>query len=152
MAYREADGRQQLLDVLGEAIDHLHVAMVALGEAYEALDDTNADRLEAELFRPVQAALGRATRVHSAFAARVGLASRTWTPPAPRRSSGGPKGFVDQTTSAVASADQVLATLQDSMLPVDVGDAELRSGLGEVRTLVGEIGPRARRLLSTLGR
>ena len=34
-------------------------------------------------------------------------------------------------------ADETLAGLQDSMLPVEVGDPELRAGLSEVRSLIG---------------
>ncbi len=42
--------------------------MVAwLGSAYEQLDDQQADRLEEQLFRPVQRAYGRAKRTHAQF-------------------------------------------------------------------------------------
>jgi hypothetical protein len=53
---------------------------------------------------------------------------------------------------AVEEADNVLAELQDSMRPVEVGDPELRAGLADVRELLGAIPDRAHRLLSTLGR
>jgi len=46
----------------------------------------------------------------------------------------------------------VLADLQDSMMPVEVGDPELRAGLAEVRELLGEVGARAREFTRTLGR
>jgi hypothetical protein len=57
-------------------------------------------------------------------------------------------------TAAVASvgeADHVLAELQDSMMPVEVGDAELRAGLAEVRELLGAVGGRAREFTRALG-
>jgi hypothetical protein len=38
------------------------------------------------------------------------------------------------------------------MLPVEVGDAELRAGLGEVRTLLGDLPARAHEFVRTLGR
>jgi hypothetical protein len=42
--------------------------------------------------------------------------------------------------------------MQDSLLPIEVGDAELRAGVEEVRVLLGEVGERARQLERTLGR
>ena len=38
------------------------------------------------------------------------------------------------------------------MLPVEVGDPELRAGLAEVRELVGDLGARAREFMRTFGR
>jgi hypothetical protein len=38
------------------------------------------------------------------------------------------------------------------MLPVEVGDPELRAGLADVRELVGNLRSRARELVRTLGR
>jgi hypothetical protein len=153
MAYTAAEGRQQLLDDLARAIDSLNVALAALGAAYEALDERSADHLEAQLFQPVQSAVGRARRVHSAFAARYGLPAATF----PAASAGGPpslgaRAFVDRAVDAVAEADEALAELQDSMLPVEVGDPELRAGLADVRALVGDVSGRARGFLRTLGR
>ena len=46
----------------------------------------------------------------------------------------------------------MLADLQDSMRPVEVGDAELRAGLAEVRALLAPLPDRAREILRTLGR
>ena len=61
-----------MLDRVAEATDELSVALAALGAAYEQLDTNTADRLEEQLFRPPQLAYGRARRVHSGFAERVG--------------------------------------------------------------------------------
>jgi hypothetical protein len=62
------------------------------------------------------------------------------------------RGFLDIAVEAVDDADETLVELQDSMLPVEVGDPELRAGLAEVRELVGALRGRARELVRTLGR
>ena len=54
--------------------------------------------------------------------------------------------------AAIGEADRLLATLQDSMLPVEVGDAELRADLEQMRTLLDGLGSRAREIVRTLGR
>jgi hypothetical protein len=150
--YTTADGRQQLLDTLADAAEDLGVALAALTEAYELLDETTGDRVERELFRPVQAAYGRAKRTHADFAARHGLPGRTFEPPVPGAPGRGVKGFLDSALLAVGAADLKLATLQDSMLPIEVGDAELRAGLEQIRTVVGDLRARAHELVRTLGR
>jgi hypothetical protein len=53
---------------------------------------------------------------------------------------------------AAREADQTIAELQDSMLPVEVGDPELRAGLAKVRETLGPVGSRARELIRTVGR
>ena len=65
MAYNTAEARQELLDDVAEATDDIGVALAAVGAAFEQLDDYNADKLEQELFRPIQMAYGRAQRTHS---------------------------------------------------------------------------------------
>lgn len=152
MAYIAGEARQELLDTLGEAIDEIAAALAALGEAYERLDVIGADRLEEELFRPVQAAYGRAKRTHAGFAERHGLPGRVFAPATPGLPSTGLRGFLDSAVGAVAEADALLAELQDSMMPVEVGDRELRAGLVEVRELVGDVRARAREFVRTLGR
>jgi hypothetical protein len=141
-----------MLDTFGEAIDDLAAALAALGEAYEQLGTVPADRLEEELFRPVQTAYGRAKRTHAGFAQRQGLPGRAFTPAIPGRPSTGIRGFIDSALASVADADAVLVELQDSMMPVEVGDPELRAGLAEVRELVGDLPARAREFVRTLGR
>jgi hypothetical protein len=152
MSYTNAEARQDLLDIVAEAIDELAVALAALGEAYEQLDDQHADELEEQLFRPVQVAYGRAKRTYAAFADRAGLHARAFTAAAPGAPSTGAKGFVENAVKSVSAADVVLSTLQDSMLPVEVGDRELRTGLGEVRELIAPLSGRARAVLRTVGR
>jgi hypothetical protein len=150
--YTTADGRQQLLDTLAQAADALGAALAALSEAYEQLDESSADAVEEQLFRPVQMAYGRAKRAHAGFAERHGLPGRTFEQAGLGAPSHGVKGFLDSAVQAVGDADQRLATLQDSMLPVEVGDAELRADLEQVRSLLDGLSTRAREIVRTFGR
>lgn len=152
VAYVAGEAREEMLGTLGEAIDKMAAALAALGEAYEQLGTVPADKLEEQLFRPVQAAYGRAKRTHAGFAQRHGISVPTFTAAAPGLPSTGIRGFVDSAVVAVAEADAVLAELQDSMMPVEVGDPELRAGLAEVRELLGDVPARAREFVRTLGR
>jgi hypothetical protein len=152
MAYTTAEARQELLDAFAEAIDDIGAALGALGAAYEQLDERNADRLEEELFGPVQVAYGRAKAAHAGFAERAGLASGPFESAAPGIPSTGAKGFIDNAVAGVAAADGALSALQDSMLPAEVGDAELRAALANVRELLDGVRQRARELERTLGR
>ncbi|MDX6659235.1 MAG: hypothetical protein QOJ55_57 [Solirubrobacteraceae bacterium] len=152
MAYTTVEGRQELLDALAGAIDQIGLALASLGAAYEQLDEPTADRLEEELFGPVQVAYGRAKRTHAEFAGRHGLTSPTFDAPSPGLPSTGSKGFIEAAVNAAGAADSSLAALQDSMLPVEIGDAEVRAGLMEVRELLGGVRERARELVRTLGR
>jgi hypothetical protein len=152
MAYSTAEARQQLLDDLAQAVDEIGVALAALGGAYELLDEQTADRLEEELFRPVQVAYGRAQRTHAGFAERHGLQGRTFEPSTAGRASQGVKGFLDAAVEAVEETDHLLVEIQDSMMPVEVGDAELRAGLAEARELVAPLAGRAHELVRIFGR
>jgi hypothetical protein len=60
--------------------------------------------------------------------------------------------YIERAVEAAEAADRQIAELQDSMLPVDVGDSEVRAGLAETRTLIAEVPAQGRRLLRTLGR
>jgi hypothetical protein len=152
MAYVTREAREELLATVAEAIAELAAALAALGAAYEQLDEHNADRLEEELFRPVQAAYGRAQRTHAGFAERHGLTTRTFEPAAAGHPSQGVRGYLESALASVDEADMLLVELQDSMRPVEVGDTELRAGLAEVRELVGDLRRRAREFVRTLGR
>jgi hypothetical protein len=152
MAYTSAEARQELLDGLARAIDHIGLALSALGAAYEQLDEHNADRLEEALFRPVQVGYGRAKTAHAQFAGRHGLTSQPFEAPAPGLPSTGAKGFIDEAVGAVAQADGELSGLQDSSLWAEVGDVELRAAITDVRELLGGVRQRARELERTLGR
>src|SRR3954454_23365505 len=152
MAYVTAEARRALLDTVAEATDELGIALTALGEAYDQLDEDSADRLEEQLFRPVQHAYGRAKRTHSEFAARHRLSPPDFRPAAHPRPSTGVKGLIDVTVAAVEHAEDILVELQDSMSPVEVGDAELRAGLAEVRATMADLVARAERFASLAGR
>ena len=152
MTITTAEARQQLLDALAESIDEIGLALASLGAAYEQLDQDTAERLEEELFRPVQAAYGRAKRTHAEFADRHGLPGGTFESRAPGLPSTRAKGFIDNAVEAAGRADRTLAGLQDSPLPVEVGDVALRAELTEVRELIGGVSRQARELLRTLGR
>jgi hypothetical protein len=147
-----AEMRARILEALAEATDDLGFALACLAEAYDKLDERNADRLEQELFHPVQLAYGRAKASYTEFADRHRLPGRTFEQPPAGVSSTGAPGFIDRAVAAVAQADQALAALQDSMLPVEAGDPQLRSGLAAVRELVRGIPGQARELRRTLGR
>jgi hypothetical protein len=152
MAYSTAEARQELLDAIGGATDQIGIALVELGEAYEHVDDFTGERLEGELFGPIQKAYGRAKRTHSGFAERHDLPTRAFPAATPGHPSQGVKGFVESAVAAAGRADATLVTLQDSMMLVDVGDAELRSGISEVRRILHEIPGRARIFVRTVGR
>jgi hypothetical protein len=152
MPYDGTEARAEMLGEISRAADDLAAALAALGEAYEQLDDDSADRLEEELFGPIQTAYGRAKRTHSGFAARTGLPEATFAPASPGHPSQGVAGFLESAVEDVASADHVLSELQDSMRPVEVGDAELRAGLSEVRRLLADVPARARGFSRTFGR
>ena len=100
----------------------------------------------------VQAAYGRAKRTHTEFADRHDLPRGTFETPSPGAPSRGVKGFLDQAVGAVARADGALAGLQDSMMPVEVGDPDLRAGMAEVRRQLGEVAGQAREFVRRLGR
>lgn len=151
MAYSTAEGRQDILDALAEAIEALATALGVLGTAYEEVDEQTGDRLEEALFGPVQRAYSRASRTYGGFAARVAMEADE---PAAAVGGGhaGARASIERAAAELTRADDLLAELQDSMLPVEVGDRELRSGLSEVRELIGPLPARARDLLRTLGR
>jgi hypothetical protein len=152
MAYTTEEGRKQLLEGLAAAAEATGGALAALGEAHELLDEQSAERLENELFAPVRRAYALLGRTRSQFAARSGLED-TMPEAQPRPApSHGARGFLAEATEAIAGADAELAELQDSMLPVEVGDAELRSGITSARELLDPVGRSARELLRTLGR
>lgn len=152
MAYTAGEARGQLLEDVAVATDQLALALASLGEAYEELDEYTADRLEEQLFRPTQAAYGLLRRTQSSFANRHGLASRAFEQSSGGLHSADPRVYVERAVEAIERADQGLAELQDSMLPVEVGDRELREGLSEVRGTISDLPARAQRLMRAQGR
>jgi hypothetical protein len=153
VAYSTAEGRQELLDSLAGSIDEIAYALAALGAAYEQLDVMTADTLEDELFGPAQRALGRAKKTYAGFAERAGLEPQAFEPQEETGvPSTGPKGFTGNAANAISSANGMLATLQDSPMLVEVGDAELRKGLAETRELIDGLPAAARKIMLRLGR
>jgi hypothetical protein len=152
MAYTTAEARAGMLDEIGHAADQLGLALACLDQAYELLDENTADRLEMELFRPVQSAYGRLQRTHREFAGRTGGPTRTFPPQTSGAASQGAKTFIERAVTSAGHAGQLIADLQDSMLPIEVGDPALRAELADVRTRLDVLPSRARELLRTLGR
>jgi hypothetical protein len=152
MGYTTAEARAGMLAEIGQAADQLSLAIACLNQAYELLDDSAADRLEAELFRPVQLTYGRLQRAYKDFVGRVGGPSREFAPASAGGTSHGAKAFIERAVSSAATAGQVIADLQDSMLPIEVGDPALRAELADVRSRLDVVPSRARELLRTLGR
>lgn len=154
MTYTTDEGRRELLEATAEAAESIGTALAALGAAYEQVDDDTADRIEQQLFGLVQAAFGRAKRSHAEFAARHGLPAQAFatTALAPGAPSAGARDHVELALESAQHADDILSELQDSLLPVEVGDPELRAALADVRTRLGELPARADALVRTLGR
>jgi len=144
--------RQGVLDTIGESIDQLGAALSALGVAYELLDERSQDRLEDELFGPVQKGYGRAKKTYTDFATRYGLPAATFSQPSSTSGSRDVRRFLDAAIEAVDEAEEVLIHLQDSGQTVDYGDAELRAGLAGVREIIGGVREGGRSFMRTLGR
>ena len=93
----------------------------------------------------------RAARIRASRASRSSKA-RTLGSEAAAHAAAQPRELVEDAADASAEADERLSELQDSMRPVEVGDAELRAGLAEVREALGAVQDRADAFLRTLGR
>ncbi len=151
MSYTTDSGRRQILDDAVVGANYLADALAGLGEAYDLLDEHMADRMEAAVFKPTQAAYGQLKRTLTEFATRYGLPQPSFPAsivPAPTD----PHTTLDRVADQVQSADDALADLQDTLLPVEVGDAELRAGLSGTRVLIGRVPAAAEELIHTLGR
>ena len=152
MTQSTIDARRQLREVLTSAAERLNLALGLLGAAYELLDERAAEQLEQELFGPVQHAYGRLRRTCTEFASRYELPPCEF-PPAPEAAPGhGVHALVEDAIAQCAGADDELGALQDTMLPVEVGDRELREGIAETRSRIARVPDAARRLLRTFGR
>lgn len=152
MAYTTAEGRERILRDLAAAVRQLEIAMAYLGEAYEQLDTDTADRLEEQLFAPTQAGYARARRTYAEFVKRhhlpdAGPADRANVP-----QPHGARALIEGAVDATNQADHWIGELQDSMLPIEVGDPELRAGLSGTRALVAPLAHLAHELIRTLGR
>jgi hypothetical protein len=151
MSYTAQSGREQILEDVASAAEALGSALAWLGEAYEHLDEQTAERMEDDVFRPLQGAFGQLKRTHEEFAQRYGLQGRDF-PPAPAPLPGDPRRLFERAAESIQAADETLGALQDSLLPVEVGDEALRAGLSRVRLLISPLPRASARLVRTLGR
>jgi hypothetical protein len=151
MSYTSASGRLQILEETGAAVRALDVAIAELGEAYDHLDEHTADVMEAGVFRPLQSAYGLLRRTRSEFAARHGLSAGE-VPPAPAPAPQDPRSALELAADSIETADQALSELQDSLLPVEVGDRELRAGLSETRSTLAPLPAACDALVRRFGR
>ncbi len=152
VSYTTLEARERIIREVGQAADQVALALDYLGDAYEQVDENLGDRLEEQLFGPVQAAYARARRTRSEFVSRHGLADRNGHAEPGASRPHGAIALIEAAADALEQAEQWLAELQDSMLPVEVGDEQLRAGLAETRSLLAPLPGRAGELVRTLGR
>jgi hypothetical protein len=153
MSYTTSEGREALMGDVSGAVEQLAFALACLGEAYELVDASAADQLEAQLFRPVRSAYARARRALSGFADRHGLPPGAVSQPdSSGLHSADPRAYLERAIDASTRAEAMIAELQDSLLPVEVGDQELRQDLADVRGLLDPVAAQGQALLRTLGR
>jgi hypothetical protein len=152
MTYVTSEARQELIDTVAEAAGEIGSALASLGAAYEALDEQSGDTLEEALFRPVQLAFGRARMTVSGFASRHGLGDPAVTPRDAGPPSLGVKDHIQDAADAIDQAEAILTELQDSLSPVEVGDAELRAGIADVRARLAPLPEAASHFVSRFGR
>jgi hypothetical protein len=151
MSFTAQSGRLQILEDVAGAAEELGNALGWLGEAYEHLDEQAAERMESVLFRPLQSAYGQLKRTYAEFAQRYDLDTQDF-PVAPPPLPDDPRRLFERAAEAIQSGDETLSALQDSLLPVEVGDEELRAGLSRVRVLISPLPAASSRLVSLLGR
>jgi hypothetical protein len=152
LAYTHLEGREGLVDGMERAADLIGASLGALSAAYEKVDEQTADQLEERLFGPVQQAYGKAKRTLAGFASRHGLPARTINPPEEPPTSLDTRELIQLAGRSAVEADQALAGVQDERSFVEVGDAELRASLAEVRAALAPVPQQAALTLRTLGR
>jgi hypothetical protein len=152
MSYTTQEGRERIVADLAQAADQIELALSYLTDAYELVEEGTADRLEEQLFAPVQAAYGRARRTQTEFSRRYGMGDGRAHGSVLGSRPHGAKELIEGAVDALEQADHWIGELQDSLLPVEVGDEELRAGLSDTRGLIAPLPSRARELVRTLGR
>lgn len=152
MAITTEEARQEINEELAAAIAQLEAAVGGLGEAFELLAVGAAERLEDEVYRPAQRAFGRAKRTQVQFAQRFGMAAAQAESPSLGPASQGARAIIQGAVAAAIEADRILSELQDSMKPVEFGDAELRTGIAEAREHLAALPRAAATFLRGLGR
>lgn len=154
VSYTTLEARERIIREVGQAAEQIALALDYLGDAYEQVDENLGDRLEEQLFGPVQSAYARARRTRTEFSLRHGLPDRNGSGNGDLGTSRphGAAALIEGAADALEQAEQWLAELQDSMLPVEVGDEQLRAGLADTRSLLAPLPARASELVRTLGR
>lgn len=151
MSYTNDSGRRQIVEDASAAVPAIAGAIAMLTEVYEQLDEPTADRLEATVFKPLQSGYGLLRRTLTDFAVRYGM-----RPPAFAASNAAlptdPRTALERVADAAIDADAIIADLQDTLLPVEVGDAELRAGLSGVRTAIARVPGSCSDLIRVFGR
>ena len=151
MSYTTGSGRQQILEDAAAAAYPLNSALAAIAEIFDHLDEPTADRMEAIVFKPLQGGYGLLRRTLTEFATRSGLEPpQFYEPPVALPSSA--HAVLEHISEWAGEADQIIAELQDTLLPVEVGDPELRAGLSGTRTQIAKVPSAVVELLRTLGR
>ena len=152
MALTRTEAHEQILGDLQSAIEALDLAVACIGEAYEHLDEESQDRLDSTLFRPIQRAYGQAKKTQARFAEQTGASTLDPEPAGPGLASQGAQSFIEQAVEAAADGDSAISDLQDSMLPIEFGDPELRASLAAIREPLAEVPRAAQEFIRTLGR
>jgi len=151
VSYTTESGRQQILEDAAAAAYPLNSALAAIAEIFDHLDEPTADRMEAIVFKPLQGGYGLLRRTLTEFAARSGLEPPQFYEP-PVALPSGAHAVLEHISEWAGEADQIIAELQDTLLPVEVGDPELRAGLSGTRTQIAKVPSAVVELLRTLGR
>ncbi len=151
MSYTTDSGRRQILDDASSAVTPLQGAIEALTELYEQLDEPTADRLEETVFKPLQAGYGQLRRTLTEFATRYGMRPPVFNSPNVALPND-PRTVLEHVADAAEEADEILAELQDTLLPVEVGDTELRAGLSGARTQISRVPAQCGDLIRIFGR
>jgi hypothetical protein len=151
VSYSTESGRQQILEDAAAAAYPLSSALAAVSEIFEQLDEPTADRMEAIVFKPLQGGYGQLRRTLTEFATRSKLDPPEFHEP-PVALPSGAHAVLEHIAEWAGEADQIIAELQDTLLPVEVGDPELRAGLSGTRTQIAPVPGAVVQLLRTLGR
>jgi hypothetical protein len=151
VSYTTESGRQQIIDDAAAAVYSLASAVAAIGELYDQLDEPTADRMELVVFKPLQGGYGLLRRTLTEFADRYGLATPQFDEP-PVTTPSSAHTALERVSEWVEEADGLVSELQDSLLPVEVGDQQLRAGLSGARTQLATVPAACGDLLRRLGR
>jgi hypothetical protein len=101
----------------------------------------------------LQKALGTLRRAAGGFAARHGDPAAPAGPPPPEpHPSQGVAALLDGCAAAARAADEHLGALQDSLVLIELGDADLRAGVSDARRRLGDVPAALRGFVRTLGR